>query len=55
MLRVLVPEEVLFDFQMPKTGQIKPHDTKMEFPDACKETGMTRNQRPPEEKKGNAE
>lgn len=38
-----------------KTGQIEQHDTKRDFPDASNETGMARNERPPEEKKGNAE
>lgn len=51
ILRVLIPEEIVIDFQMPETGQIKPRDTKREFPDASMETGMTRNERPPEEKK----
>lgn len=51
MLRVLDPEEILIDFQMPKAGQIKLLDTKKEFPDASTETGMARNERPPEEKK----
>lgn len=51
MLRVLVPEEILIDFQMPKAGQIKLLDTKREFPDASMETGMARNERTQEKKK----
>lgn len=50
-LRVLVTEEVLIDIQIPKPGQIKPHETKTIIPDASKGTSMARNERLPEEKK----
>lgn len=49
MLKVLIPE-ILIDFQMPKAGQIKPHDTQREFPDDRMETGMSENERLPKEK-----